>query len=167
MMTDVTTTPAIGTKLPLLFNFREALFGSAKVVEVRIENGRALCVQEADGTWMYGVNPGAMAATGEDTVDARRAFREMFSNILKDFVRESDSFEQFRDLVTGFFHDTNPGHEIEWREAVENVRRGLVHVGDLQKASADSRPSVTVEIKELAQVLPADNEADLELAQAA
>jgi hypothetical protein len=167
MMTDTSSAAAIGTKLPLLFNFREALFGNRIVVEVQIRNGRALSVQESDGVWMYGVTPGAMAASGEDYATAQRAFREMFSNILKDFARESATFDAFKAVVKKFFEDTNPGYEREWKAAVEAVRRDGTEVPGLAKAPAESRPSLTIEVKQLAQIQPADNEADLQLAQAA
>ena len=56
---------AIGTKLPIIFSYRDALFGNNFVVEVHARNGRALCAREEDGFWMYGVNPGGMSARGE------------------------------------------------------------------------------------------------------
>jgi hypothetical protein len=56
------------------------------LVEVRVINGRALYVEEADGGWMYGVNPGGMTARGASLQDAHQAFRQVFSNILVDLI---------------------------------------------------------------------------------
>jgi hypothetical protein len=166
MMTEQTL-PAIGTKLPLLFNFRECLFGDGIVVEVTVKNGRALSIQEPDGYWMYGVNPGAMAATGETAEAAREAFRGMFSSILKEYAVEAPSLDAFQKMVGAFFTDTNTGYEREWRAAVDVVRRENINIEGLKKTSADSKAIITIAMKQLAQVQPADNEADLQLAQAA
>ena len=118
--------PAIGTAIPLLLNFREVLFGNGIVVEVHGFNGRALCVQESDGCWIYGVNPGGMAAFGESDVIARREFRQMFSGILREIATEANSFDQFHALVRAFFEDTNKEYEKEWLEAVDVVRKATL-----------------------------------------
>src|SRR6266581_535977 len=85
--------PAIGPAIPILFTYRDCLFGNGFVVEVNAVNGRALCIHERDGFWMYGVNPGGMAATGEDAVAAHAEFRQTFSKILKDLAHEASSFD--------------------------------------------------------------------------
>ena len=52
-------------RYPLLFTYRDTLFGTGLLLEVQVVNGRALCVKEAeDEYWVYGVNPGGMAAHG-------------------------------------------------------------------------------------------------------
>jgi hypothetical protein len=164
MMTEKDST-AIGTAIPLLFTYRDCLFGNGFAVEVEAAYGRALCVRESDGFWMYGVNPGAMAAFGDDADAAHAEFRKVFADILKDLAAESSSLETFRSLVEEFFMDTNPGHEKDWHKAVEAVRRNEVTVEGLPKAPADSPRSIKVNIKKF--FTAADNEANMELKRAA
>ncbi len=156
---------AIGTSLPLVFTFRRTLFGNGFVVEVKVVNGRALCVHEDDGVWIYGINPGGMAASGEDADAARTEFGNAFSNILQDLVLEATSFSQFQEVVRRFFEETNTGYESDWQEAVRAVRAHHLSIADLPTGSADAPRSVSVELKHAFQA--ADNSVDLEPALAA
>jgi hypothetical protein len=163
----MTETPptAIGTAIPLLFSYQVSLFGNGFVVEVKANNGRALCVREADGFWMYGINPGAMAAFGDDLDAAHAEFRHTFSGNLKEMAAEAKSFDEFRASVTEFVTDTNRGYERAWLTAVEAVRRNEVDVAELPRVAAESPLSIEVSIKE--HFNAADNSANLELARAA
>ena len=166
MMTEKAVT-AIGAAIPLLLNFREVLFGNGIVVEVHAVNGRALCVQEPDGYWVYGVNPGGMAAVGDDAASARREFRHTFSGVLREIATEADSFDKFAGLVRAFFEDTNRGYEQAWRDAVGVVRQRDLEVPGLKKSPADAPLHVTVNVKAVSEIQPTDNEADLRLDVAA
>jgi hypothetical protein len=154
------TTPAIGTKLPFLFTYRDTLFGNGFIVEVQATNGRALCVYEAEGCWMYGINPGGMSALGDDPTTAHAAFRRTFSNILVDLALESPSFEAFQHAVSKFFDETNEGYEPEWVEAVQAVRKNEVHLEGIPRAPANSARMIRVEIKEV--VSAEDNRANFQ-----
>jgi len=160
-----TPSPAIGAAIPLLFTYRDCLFGNGFVVEVQATNGRALCVHESDGFWMYGVNPGAMAAFGKDPTEAHSEFRQMFSNILKDLAQESSGLDEFRSRVSQFFSDTNPGHERDWLRAVDAVRKEGVTVEGIPKAPANSPRQIVVSMKKIFSAN--DNEASIQLARAA
>lgn len=162
-----TPSPAIGTKLPLLFTYRDALFGNGFVVEVRAVNGRALCVHENDGFWVYGVNPGAMAAFGDDIESAYAEFCKVFSANLKDFAREARSLDEFRAAVTAFFNESNPGYETDWIDAVRAVRNHEVDdvARNIPKIPAESPRTITVEMKQIFKA--EDNEANLRHALAA
>jgi len=137
-------TPA---RLPLLFSYRDTLFGNGFLVEVQIQNGRALGVQEADGFWMYGINPGGMAASGTDLDTAHAAFRKTFSDMLVGLAIECDSFETFQAAVDVFARETNAGFEPDWESAVAAVRRDKIAVAGLAQAPAASPLSVTVSLK--------------------
>jgi hypothetical protein len=163
-MTETPST-AIGSPIPLLFTYRDCLFGNGFVVEVKANNGRALCVHESDGFWMYGVNPGAMAAFGDDPDAAHAEFRQTFSNILKELALEAKSFEEFRALVDQFFAETNPGYERDWLGAVEAVRRNEIDAEGLPRVPAESPRSIDVSMKKTFKA--ADNEANIQLARAA
>lgn len=165
-MTDESVKP-VAPAIPLLLNFREVLFGNGIVLEVHAVNGRALCVEEPDGYWIYGVNPGGMAAVGSDPVSARREFRQTFSGILREIATEASSFDEFADSVRAFFNDTNLGYEQDWRAAVEMVRQRELEVPGLKKSPADAKLHIAVNIKSLSEIQAADNEADLQLDVAA
>ena len=159
--------PSVGAAFPLLLNFREVLLGNGFVVEVDAVNGRALCVKESDGFWIYGVNPGGMSAFGHDARTARKEFRAAFSDIMRDIASECDSFGDFEQAVRLFFADTNPGYEHPWADAVAAVRAGAVSVDGLEKSSADASLEVRVGIKPVGEVRPADNQPRLNIGLAA
>jgi hypothetical protein len=156
---------AVGTTLPLMFSFRHTLFGNGFAVEVRVKNGRALCVHEEDGVWLYGVNPGGMSAFGHDSDQARAAFRKTFSRVLIDLATEAKDFEQFKASVGAFFDETNEGYEPEWYAAVQHVRDQHISAAGLPSISAEAPRSVDVTMKQIFQAQ--DNEPDLKPALAA
>jgi hypothetical protein len=156
-MVTATPSPAIGSPLPLLFTYRDRVFGNGFAADVCAENGRALCVREADGFWMYGVNPGGMAAFGEDPVAAHRAFRKTFSRVLVDIASESGSFAEFQQNVREFFDETNEGHAVDWNAAVLKVRADEVIAEGIPKLPAESARTITIEQKHEPQFTVADN----------
>jgi hypothetical protein len=161
------TETAVGTAIPLLLNFREVLFGNGIVLEVHAVNGRALCVHETDGHWIYGVNPGGMSAFGEDAASARREFRATFSGTMREIATECASFDEFENAVKDFFRDTNRGYQQAWLDAVSVVRSGAISVEGLVKSPADAPLVVTVSTKSVAELQTTDNEANLQLDLAA
>lgn len=166
MMTEQDT-PAIGTQYPLLFTYRDTFFGDGILFEVQATNGRALCVREDDGFWIYGINPGGMAAHGEDPESAHTAFRKAFSHILLDLLRESDSLLLFEEAVQKFFDATNEGYEADWRTATKAVRRGDVTLDGVPTVPANSPRSIRVSIKQLEAVTTQDNTSNIQYLLAA
>ena len=166
-MTEQALSPAIGTKYPLLFTYRDTLFGNGFLVEVQAINGRALCVREEDAYWIYGINPGGMAAHGEHPDAAHSAFRKTFSRILVDLALGSSNFEAFRDAVRAFFEETNEGFEGEWRDAIAGVQRGEVSLEGIPTVPANSPRSIAVSVKQVEQVTPQDNSANVQYLLAA
>ena len=159
---------AIGTQYPLLFTYRDTLFGNGFLMEVQAVNGRALCVREAeDEYWVYGINPGGMAAHGADPAAAHAAFRKAFSHILIDLAQASNSFEQFQAAVQTFFDDTNEGYEADWRMALPGVQRGEVTLEGIPTVPANSPRSITVTLKQVELVTPQDNSANVQYLLAA
>jgi hypothetical protein len=159
---------AVGTRYPLLFTYRDTLFGTGVVLEVQAVNGRALCVKEAeDEYWVYGINPGGMAAHGNTADEAHAAFRRAFSHILIDHANEAQSFDDLRKAVEAFFAEVNPGYEAEWQEALLAVRRGDVVLEGVPMVPANSPRSISVTVKQVEHVTPRDNSASLQYLLAA
>ena len=143
---------ATPSRLPLLFSYRDTLFGPGMIIEVRVQNGRALYMEEADGGWMYGVNPGGMAAPGSSLQEAHQAFRQTFSQVLVDLILDTKSEQEYRFAVEQFVRETNDAYASEWQAAVEVVRAQAPNTTGLSKAPAESPLTVEVVVREHAQV---------------
>jgi len=149
------------TRYPLLLGFRDLIAGNGFVAAVAL-NGRALLVDEDDGFWMYGVNPGGLAAGGSTAAEALAEFRKDYRLVLFDIANEAESFEDFEREVSVFFNDTNKPTVSEWEEAVTEVRSGRIDADWLPKRRAETR--LYVEVTKLDHPAPSENvpdEADL------
>lgn len=150
---------------PLLFSYRDTVFGNGFAAEVVAVNGRALFVEEDGEFWFYGVNPGGMAAADSTPDAAHAAFRARFRDVLSDFAAAASTFDEFRDEVERFFHATNEPTERDWMAAVDAVRAGKVSAEGIPQKPAGSPRSVTVQKKDV--FTARDNDAELLRAVAA
>jgi hypothetical protein len=131
------------TRYPILFGFRDLIAGNGFVAGVGV-NGRALLVDEDNGYWMYGVNPGGLAAGGATPAEAQAEFRVIYRSVLFDAAAEAVDFASFKSEVESFFNETNEPTKVEWDEAVQEVRSGKVSADWLPKGKADSKIGVDV-----------------------
>jgi len=145
------------TRYPLLFGFRDLIAGNGFVAGVAL-NGRALIVDEDDGFWMYGVNPGGLAAGGSTASEALSEFRKDYRLVLFDIATEAPSFEDFERQVTEFFNAVNKPTASEWEEAVAEVRSGKIDADWLPKRRAETR--LYVEVTKLDHPVPSENVPD-------
>jgi hypothetical protein len=113
------------TRYPILFGFRDLVAGNGFAAGISV-NGRALLVNEGDGFWMYGVNPGGLAAGGTSHGEAQAEFRQGYRSVLFDIAIQAADFDSFRREVRSFFQETNESTEQEWNEALAEVRKGNV-----------------------------------------
>jgi hypothetical protein len=151
---------------PLFFTYSDRVFGNGFLAEVT-SHGRVLCATEDDEHWVYGVEPGGIAAPGDDPKTAFDAYRQAFTNVLIDISAEAPSFEEFKAAVTKFWGEINISMEEDWRRAVDAVRKQEVDL-PIRREKAESDCYVQVELKEMASFSPKDNEpAQLEPALAA
>ena len=131
-------------QIPLLFDYRDRVEGKGFSATVK-SSGRILA-EEGDGeVWIYGVEPGALAADGRDPKAALEAFRHRFTNVLRDFATEADSFSEFENAVQGFFHAINVPNERDWLRAVEAVRSGQLNIPKMRRERADAIRFVQVQ----------------------
>jgi hypothetical protein len=146
-------------RYPLLFTYRDTLFGPGFVVEV-VTEGRALAVREDDDEfWVYGVNPGALAASGSSLAEAHAAFRSAYRQVLLDTAATVGSFEEFKADAERFFADTDADLEA-WHSAVQDVRAGHIDA-PLPHESADTPRSIRVALKAPQAVSALDNQAQV------
>lgn len=151
------------THYPLLFGFKDLIAGNGFVAGVALD-GRGLLVDEGDGFWMYGVNPGGVAGGGKSAAEAQAEFRRVYRSVLFDIAGEAEDFEEFRRQVERLFK-TNEANLAEWKGAVAEVRAGQVTAEWLPKKPADSRIGMEVELLE--NPTPEANQVDeVELAAA-
>src|SRR5258706_8580365 len=94
------------TQYPLLFGFNDLLAGKGFFAGVSV-SGRGLLVDEGDGFWMYGVNPGGVAAGGKTPAEAQSEFRLVYRSVPFDIASEAMDFHGFKEEVDRFFNDTN------------------------------------------------------------
>lgn len=159
------------TNYPLLFTFHDRVSGNGFLADVAT-HGRALAVQEDDGWWMSGVQPGAIAGGGRTLLEAHADFRRTFTAVLFDIAAEAENFQLFNLNVRAFFDQTNDESIAEWDAAVLAVRRREITARDLpvtpngiREERADSPRFIAIERKEKFQ--PTDNALDPSLAVAA
>ena len=135
------------THYPLLFGFRDLVAGNGFIAGIDL-SGRALLADEGDGFWMYGVNPGGIAAGGAGAGEAQAEFRRMYTSVLFDIAAEAKDFREFERQVRQFVEETNTPTAAEWDEAVASVRNGKVDADWLPKRKAESPIGVKVTLVE-------------------
>ena len=117
---------------PFFFTFSDKIEGNGFVADVKMM-GKVLGVKEDDSTWMYGVQPGGIAATGQNEDEAFATFRRSYKSVLFDVADESGDFAQFKNHVDTFFYEVCEETKLEWDEAVLAVRRGEIMAERLEK----------------------------------
>lgn len=157
-------------ELPLIFTYRDLVCGAGILAEVRVR-GRVLAVQEHDGAWLYGVNPGDLAASGATIREAHAAFRRSLTAILFDIAEDASSFDDFAAQTRQFVNEGNAPVEAAWREAVEAHRAHRFVLGaaarSMDELPAETPISVDVVPKTQADFTTAFNKLDREPALAA
>lgn len=165
---------------PLFLSYKSAIIGNGFVAEITA-TGRLLATVEAEGWWLYGVNPGGIAAEGRSLDDAHTAMRESLRLVFVDFAQESPTFEEFKARVSAFFYETDDETVGEWQEAVTLIRaaQSAPNTMGLPRRQAETEPAITVILRPSEQLTPAmntpalnvprafDSVADAELAAAA
>lgn len=166
-MTETQTTSTPVQNWPLLFAYRDSLYGKGFVVDVSVR-GRALATKYSDQeVWINGVNPGGMAEHGINLEAAHAAFRKAFTAVLFDLATDSASFEAFKSAVEVFVHETNDVVAAEWQAAVLEVRAGKIRPEDVGLVTAQAERQITVDVIARRDFKPSDNVLEQEPALAA
>lgn len=109
--------------VPLYFRTKQLVFGNGFVAGVEIV-GRVTAVEEFGSVWIYGVNPGGIAESGDDLPSAYANFRVWFAKVLFDMAGMADDFADFRRTVDKYLRATDDESVAEWQAARKAIRAG-------------------------------------------
>lgn len=140
---------------PLCFTYAGSVIGKGFVAHVDL-CGRLLAVPEADGVWLHGVNPAAVAVGAPTLSDANLALRDTLTKTFIDFASESRDFDAFKSKVEAFYNAQDDDAD-EWQIAVEQIKAGAMQVPEGVRRCPDPHLYVKVSQKTMAQLTPADN----------
>ena len=133
------------TSYPILFSYQDILAGNGFVAGVEVR-GRYLMVQEDEGSWAHGVNPGGLSAGGASQKEAAAAFRDMYRKALFDIIEEAATIDELRTEVANFVQQTNGYYAEAWREAVILVREGKLTSDWLETQKAEEVQVLVTEL---------------------
>src|SRR6266511_3969576 len=113
------------TQYSLLFTFLDKVEGNGYLADIAV-HGRLLAKEENGTWWMYGVNPGGLAASGATRAEAYGEFRASLMKVLFDIATEASGFYAFRTRAKKFFEENDKETIAEWEAAREQVRKGAI-----------------------------------------
>ena len=145
---------------PLIFSYRGNVFGQGYFASVSAVS-RVLGIQEEDGIWLSGVQPGGIAAGGQDLWEARVAFRQAFVGVLADIASSVGDFPAFQAEVARFLEERDDTAFEEGAAAVDANRRQPLDWAQMKQLpimSAGMTPSMTAVLR--TEMTPADNLVD-------
>ena len=132
------------TRYPIVFTYREIIVGNGFVAIVET-TGRCLMEDFGDNdVWVTGVHPSGFSAGADDQQSASEAFQREHRVALLDMAHEAPDFDSFQAMVRDFHAQESEIGEVEWWDAVQQVRAGRITSDWLQKVSADTEPSFRV-----------------------
>ena len=157
MTNSQTAAESKATMWPLVFTYKSPIFGNGFIADVEL-CGRLLAEIEAEGLWLYGVNPGGFAIDAPTLAQAGPAVTKALSTLFVDFAEEASTFDAFEAQVRQFFNETDDETLGDWAAAVAAVRNGTLPAPQgLPVKSADMPFTVKVSSRPMTQVTPNDN----------
>lgn len=163
------TEARVVTEHPLIITLQDAVAGNGFLARITLF-GRTLMRQEGGKWWMYGVQPSAIAASGNNIAEAFLNFKNSYQVILFDIAQDSKDFSEFKREVERFFNEADSDNEDErmWYESLKTIRTQNCQppdeFADLPRQSPESIPSSLtvdrVDAKDQTKFTPKDNVAD-------
>lgn len=132
------------TRYPIVFTYRELIVGNGFVATVE-STGRCLMEDFGDSdVWVSGVHPSGFSAGADNQQSASEAFQREHRVALLDMADDAPDFDSFQAMVRDFHAQKSEIGEMEWWEAVHQVRAGIITSDWLQKVSANTEPTLRV-----------------------
>ncbi len=130
---------------PVLFTYRDVVIGGGFVAHVEA-SGRFLIEDKGkdEDVWIYGVNPGGLAAKGSRQKEATEEFRASYRTVLIDLAEVSADFDAFKNQVETFYWSTCEATEKDWQDAVIRVRNGDIDSDWLVKKPGEHECKIKV-----------------------
>jgi len=132
---------------PVIFTLRDLVYGDGFIAGVTTR-GRAVMECDEGDWWCYGVEPGALAASGSTPREAYDAFRTALSSVYFDLASEARGIGNYREAAEAFFGQSDPIEAGRWADAVERFRTGQkpeAPFSEMPKVPANTTLFVTVE----------------------
>jgi hypothetical protein len=145
-------------QLPIVFTYRQPILGNGFVAGVRMR-GRAIIENEGQEVWVTGVAPAGFAGGGLDRTSAIADFRKGWTVILFDIACESTSYEDFQAKSRTFLESSVDDMTEHW-EAARAAIRGSGYAKESMPTASKEEQVVEIEIVDLTQYAPRDNEFD-------
>ena len=142
---------------PLIFTYRGNVFGHRYIASVSAVS-RVLAIQEDDGIWLSGVQPGGVAAGGNDVREACAAYRRAFVGVLADIASSVGDFRAFQAEAARMLAERDEAAFEDWTAAVAANRGNRLDWTQMQQLPvkpAAITPSMTVTLR--TEMTPADN----------
>lgn len=131
-------------RYPIVFTYRELIVGNGFVATVE-STGRCLMEDFGDSdVWVSGVHPSGFSAGADNQQSASEAFQREHRVALLDMAHDAPDFDSFQTMVRDFHAQKSEIGELEWWEAVHQVRAGKITSDWLQKVSANTEPTLRV-----------------------
>jgi hypothetical protein len=111
-------------EFPLIYTYHDDVAGAGFLVRVTL-CGRALMVEEEPSAWwLYGVEPGALAESGDTPREAHSAFRSAFRKYVHDVAAEAPTVDALRRELERFCSDkgADTSDDERWWAAVQHLR---------------------------------------------
>ena len=132
---------------PFFFTFLDKVEGNGYLAHVEV-HGRLLAVEEDGEWWMYGVNPGGLAACGKSRAEAYIEVRKTLMKVLFDIAaRAGEDFYAFRKGARCFFDEVNEPTLKKWEEAREEVREGKINFERMRRESSETQRRIEIRQK--------------------
>jgi hypothetical protein len=145
---------------PIIFTLPDLVYGDGFVAGV-VTRGRLVMEQDGEDWWCYGVQPGALAASGTTPAEAYTAFRTALSSVYYDYATEARGIKNYRTTVEAFFNQIDESERARWDVAVEVFRKGKAldaPFNEMPKVPADTENFVKVEsLADAHSVTPGNN----------
>jgi hypothetical protein len=123
------------TVYPVLFTLNEVVSGNGFVAGVHMQGRGSMVFEGDEGWWLYGVEPGGLAESGENAQEAYLKFVTDFKKVLFDIASDATTFDKFRKEVKRTLCQINEPEAERWDSAVRAIRAGKTPVNDPFMAS--------------------------------